>query len=187
MDRQSEFERIVEENYDLIYKFCFVKLRFDDEAATEVTADTFMVLKSKLDALDLDGNVAGWLVKTAQNRILKWNERASRYKSRVIYPGDGDLDGNDSGERLEERVIDSVADGEFIARVESALDPAERTLFRLRYLDEKNATEIASELSLPYTTTRMRLKRLESRLRDILTESADDKPAKRKRGRPKKR
>ena len=174
MKNSDLFEALVNEHYELIYKYCLVKLGRDDSAATEVTHDTFMILRSKLDTLNLTDNVAGWLVKTAQNCILKYKEREARYHSRTVFPDDESFDHiAEDGASVEERVISEIFDGELTAAINSALDDREKELFRLKYIEDKNPTEIAAILKTPYTTTRMRLKRLEAKLRHILSNGGD--------------
>ena len=189
MDDFDVFERLVDENYGLIYKYCLVKLGGDDAAASDATHETMMILRAKLGELDLSANVAGWLVKTAQNCILKQREREAKYASRVMFPDDADVFDRipDDAPDVDELVADDAESAALVERIERALDPGETELFRRRYLDEMNPTEISAALDMPYTTTRMRLKRLEAKLRRILTEGEEKPPEKRRRGRPKKK
>lgn len=184
-DRET-YEQLVSSCYELVYKYCFVKLAHDDTAATECTNDTFMILADKIDSLDLGGNVAGWLIKTARFCILKYNEREKRYLSRIVLPEDDDVFERieDDSPGVEERVIAAASESETLKRIENALDPAELELFRLRYIDEQNPTQIAAALELPYTTARMRLKRLEAKLRRTLSgDGAPPRSAEKKRKR----
>ena len=189
MDDLKAYEQLVSDNYGLIYKYCLVKLGGDDAAASDATHETMMILRAKLGELDLSANVAGWLVKTAQNCILKQREREAKYASRVMFPDDADVFDRipDDAPDVDELVADDAERAALVARIERALDPGETELFRRRYLDEMNPTEISAALDMPYTTTRMRLKRLEAKLRRILTEGEEKPPEKRRRGRPKKK
>lgn len=70
MDRKEDFNRIAEKYYAAILRYSSARLQYDHFAAEECTQDVFMLLYNKINTLNLDENIQGWLYVVA-DRIVR--------------------------------------------------------------------------------------------------------------------
>ena len=52
---------LAEKYYQDIYRYCYAKLNYDENAAQDCTQEVFFVLVRKRDTLNLAGNMRVWL------------------------------------------------------------------------------------------------------------------------------
>ena len=55
---------------------------------------------------------------------------------------------------------------ETVGRIEKDLSDADRTLFHARFIEKKTLKEMESSTGLPYSTLRIRLKKIETTVRE---------------------
>ena len=149
-----------------MFRYCFARLSGDRAAAEEATSDTFMTLFRKWDALDLDGNIAAWLIRSAEWCIKHQKEKYGGYYGRIV-PID------DEAERtLHDPTADvggELAAAELVFRIENALPPNYARLFHLRYVEGLTIADAARRLGENYAAVRLRCSRLERSL-DLIRE-----------------
>lgn len=74
-------EKLIEENYYRILRYCKACFQGDIYAAEECTQDVFLLFLEKKDALDLSDNIRGWLYATAERIILSYKRKAAIRKT----------------------------------------------------------------------------------------------------------
>lgn len=74
---------LAEKYYQDIYRYCYAKLNYDENAAQDCTQEVFFVLVRKRDTLNLAGNMRVWLYKTADRVIKHYWRMEKRRKNQV--------------------------------------------------------------------------------------------------------
>ena len=65
MNRDKQFELMIKQYYSAIFKYCYVKLKKDREAAKDCTQEVFLLFTRKKDELELDHSIKSWLYRSA--------------------------------------------------------------------------------------------------------------------------
>ena len=107
-----------------------------------------------------------WLVRITRNEALRIAARRQRRQASEvleenperILATDSDLD----------RMLDTVATEQAL----SVLAPDERTLIRLRYVEDLTQGQVAARLGVPEGTVKVRLHRVRARLRGVAADLA---------------
>lgn len=158
---EKRFNEIYDANAKAVFRYCLARLSGDRAAAEEATSDVFMTLFRKWDQLDPDGNIAAWLIRSAEWCIRHQKEKYGRYYGKVS-PID------DEAERTLHDPLATVGDeleaAELAKRIEKSLPPNHAKLFHLRYVDGLSVADAARALGENYAAVRMRCARLERSL-----------------------
>ena len=162
-------EAIAKENYNAVYRFCLSQLQLDEEAASEVTQEVFLLFLNKCDRLE-ETFIRAWLYKVTE---YKAKEHFSRIKKEErLVPIDFDVEDPDQlpiAEILEACV--SIKDEEiekYKTIVLKGLSKSDQELYRLIYVEKKKHKEIAEELNLTESAVNSRAFRLNKRLDKII-------------------
>ena len=106
-----------------------------------------------------------WLVQITRNEALRLAARRSRRRASEVAEqepdrlvGDNDLD----------RALETVATEQAL----SVLRPEDRTIIRLRYVEDLTQGQVAARLGMPEGTVKVRLHRARARLRGAAAELA---------------
>ena len=153
------WEELYEKYYPELIRYCTGICR-DGPAAEDLVQETFLKALQNLDLLeDLGPNQRrAWLYRTVKNLIV------DRYRRNV-------LDESCTREFREEAVREETGYGtaEMYMLLQRLPEP-DRTLFRLRYLEDYNASELAEMFDLPPGTIRSKLSRSRAILKEIILE-----------------
>lgn len=150
------WEELYRRHYPELLKYCIAACR-DRELAEDLAQETFLKALQNPDTMEDLGpsQRRAWLFRTMKNLFCDRYRRAV-LESQHLQTMDADAAYTDPGiQRVENE------------QVLSALAPEDRVLFRLRYIEDYNATEISEMLGIPTGTIRSRL----SRCRKLLKES----------------
>lgn len=102
-----------------------------------------------------------WLVQITRNEALRVAERRQRRQASEIHDNRPErIHSNDNGV---ERMLESVATEQAL----SVLRPEDRTLIRLRYVEDLTQGQVAARLGVPEGTVKVRLHRARARLRGV--------------------
>ncbi len=148
--KDAEFERIVEEYYEDIYKLVFLLTKNRDDAE-DITQETFLKVKRHLKSFEGRSSVKTWLYRIATNeakRFFKKRESEKHVKIPEI------RDNNFESERYE--------------RLRYALEKIDKESYEILYLKFfKNLTEkeIAFILDIPTGTVKSRLHNAKEKLK----------------------
>ncbi|TAK03789.1 sigma-70 family RNA polymerase sigma factor [Patescibacteria group bacterium] len=159
MDRRA-FDRFYCANIDRIYRY--VRLRVPDEpTAEDLTSEIFLKALAAFDRYDEAVSRSAWIYRIAHNHLANW------YRDRRMHVDLDDvcdlLVGQD-GRGLEQRTDDQ----RLVARAFSALEPEERRLVTLKYLEGYGYADMAELLGRPATSLKMATHRVIKKLRGLL-------------------
>jgi RNA polymerase sigma factor (sigma-70 family) len=158
---ENEFDEIVLQHYDPIYKFAFSLTRTEADAS-DLTQQTFYVWATKGHQLRDRSKVKTWLFTTAHRAFLESRRRQTRFPHHSLdeIPLD---DQSTSSPALVEK-FDSFQALAALAKVDEVFQPA----VALFYLEDCSYKEISEILEVPLGTVKSRVSRGIMQLREIL-------------------
>ena len=106
-----------------------------------------------------------WLVQITRNEALRMAARRQRRQACEVPEWSPDMHAADSGL---DRMIDTVATEQAM----KVLQPEERRLIQLRYVEDLTQGQVAARLGVPEGTVKVRLHRARARLRGAAAELA---------------
>ncbi len=146
--------------------FSFVLKKVGDKNdADEITVKVFSKVLSKLDYFDPQFEFKTWVLTIAQNTTIDfW-----RKKNRETKDLHSDLEEvhNEFAESPEELMI-SQEEQEEIRQILSTMDKSYQQIITLRFYEEKSIKEIAEELGLSVSNTKVRIMRAKKVLAELL-------------------
>lgn len=83
MKQNDIFVLVIEKYYNEIYRYCYVKLNFDEYAAQDCAQEIFLALLQKKKRLDLNVNIRAWLYKTAALTIKHYWRKQKKLKNQI--------------------------------------------------------------------------------------------------------
>lgn len=78
MDQAEKLNRIIEQYYAEILKYCHSLLISDPQGAKDCTQEVFLILTKKHRLLDMEGKIRIWLYKTADKVIRNYRRREAK-------------------------------------------------------------------------------------------------------------
>ena len=146
--------------------FSFVMKKVQDEhIADEITVSVFAKVLSKLDLFDPNFQFKTWILTIAQNSIIDYWRKKSRENEDSIDNFDGFK--NHLALSPEELLI-SEEDQKQIMSVIESLDSNYKDIIQLRFFEEKSIKEIAEELNITLSNTKVRIMRAKKLLAELL-------------------
>ncbi|PLW92583.1 MAG: hypothetical protein C0592_10040 [Marinilabiliales bacterium] len=136
-----------------IKKFFLNLCEYDEDTANDLTQDLFLKILERAGTFDSDQKFSPWVFTIAYN--LFKNELRKRKTDEQFR--------NNTGESDEifytgvEKSIDLKSSSKFVQSMLNKLDPAVRSIFILRHVEELTVPEIARITSLPEGTVKSRL------------------------------
>ena len=157
---QDEFEQIVSEHYDPLYRFALSLTRVEADAC-DLTQQTFYIWSTKRHQLRDVTKVKSWLFTTLHRAFLAGRKRQARFPH---------FEYTEAQEEL------PVITPEFANRLDSAevvralneLDEIHRAPIALYYLEDFSYQDIADTLQVPIGTVKSRIARGLAQFRQIL-------------------
>lgn len=151
-------EELYEKHYQELVRVC-TSLARDRSAAEDLAQETFLRALTHLgELLDMKPEQKrAWLRKTARNL---WIDQ-TRKNRRETFPGE---------EELELASFEEDFSRGEVAYLIACLPPEEGPLFRMRYFEGYNATELGEIFNLPPGTVRSRLSSARRRLKKMMNE-----------------
>lgn len=170
-EKKDEAVAVFMDRYRPLFYHCISQLETDQHARDDLYNEVVSYVLERLGRDSFDpskGSFGTWLYRVAWCRCvdLKRKENARR-NPRLVSAGD----------RIPERADQSPGPGdlageneigEVVRRGMSSLDPEERALLELRFVDERTIGEISDALSISLEQTKYRLKRASIALRRVL-------------------
>ncbi|MDW3215357.1 MAG: RNA polymerase sigma factor [Ilumatobacteraceae bacterium] len=144
----------------------YVARRVGDEAARDVTAETFKVALEQFNRFDPKlGGERAWLYGIASNLLRRhWRTEQRRLRAQLRHAGSDRVPG-DPLIAVDARVDAERRWGQVIAAVED-LEPEDRDLLVLIAWERCTSGEAAQALGIPAGTVRSRLSRIRTQLRN---------------------
>ena len=146
-------QKIIEENYPSILRYCIARLGDDICAAEDCTQEAFMLFLQKAEGLDLSGNIRGWLY-AATDRIVRNYQKQQKNKNE-----------HENGDEL--KLLELVDESGFAERspIFDVLTEEEYTLLMRYYVTDKDERiALAKELNISLNALYQRVHALKDRL-----------------------
>jgi RNA polymerase sigma-70 factor, ECF subfamily len=171
MSSPDQFESIVSEHYESLYRFAMSLTRSEADAA-DLTQETFYIWATRGHQLRDISKLRSWLFTTLHRMVLASQRRKNRFPH------------NPLEETLDELpiLIPSLADRLDSSQVLSALaqvDQPYQAALALFYLEDYTQNEIAEILEIPVGTIKSRISRGIVQLRRIFFSGASNPPTRR--------
>lgn len=159
------------DRYRALFYHCIGHFEADYTAREDLYQELVLYVLERLDRDSFDptkGSFGTWLYRVAWCRCVDLKRKKGAQRNPNLNP---------VGDRLPEQPdaqpgpSESAGDdeiGEIVQRGMSSLEPQERALLDLRFVEEKTLGEIADDLSISLEQTKYRLKRASTNLRRVL-------------------
>lgn len=157
------------ERYRPLFYHCIG--HFEQSSRDDLYQEVLTYVLERLDKESFDpekGSFGTWLYRVAWCRCVDLKRKEGARRNPTLLP---------VGERIPDKVdhgpspVDEVGDaeiGEMVRRGMASLEPEERALLELRFVDECTIGEIAKKCSISLEQTKYRLKRATVSLRRVL-------------------
>ncbi|WKS94651.1 RNA polymerase sigma factor [Riemerella columbina] len=147
-----------------VFSFVMKKVKNETEA-DEITVNVFSKVLAKLELYDPNFQFKTWVLTIAQNTIIDhWRKKNKDTETTTEYLSDPK---NEWVKSPEELLISDEEEKEIIKIIES-LDIHYQDIIRLRFFEEKSIKEIAEQLSLSISNTKVRIMRAKKLLAELL-------------------
>ena len=167
-----EFEAVVKRYGTPLYKYCFARLGLNKELCDEVYNDLLFVLYKKWDDLDKSRELGAWLYRCADKLICKARSQKAKYKSTTAYIDD--IPELETQSTLDRYFSPKTSIDQQLEQIRQKLSGEEEELFRLRFIRKATLENICAVTGLSYSTLRLRLSKLETKIRSIVGELFDE-------------
>lgn len=153
----SEFQELVDANYQALFRFA-MSLARDSDRACDLVQETFCRWAEKGDQLRDRSKAKTWLFTTLHREFLSQRRRASRFSDESV---------DSMAERIsdQEEEPDRQMDGQRAIELLGALDENYRAPLALFYLQQHSYKQIAEILEIPIGTVMSRISRGKDLLR----------------------
>lgn len=153
-------------NYFWVDVFSFVMKKVQDEnVADEITVSVFSKVLAKLDLYDPNFQFKTWIFTIAQNTVIDYWRKKNRENEDST---DNFDDFKNQFARSPEELLISEEDHKQILNIIESLDFNYQEIIRLRFFEEKSIKEIADELGLTISNTKVRIMRAKKVLSELL-------------------
>jgi RNA polymerase sigma factor (sigma-70 family) len=160
MNPADQFEAIVGEHYEPLFRFAMSLTRSDSDAR-DLTQQTFYVWATKGDQLRDISKVKTWLFTTLHRTFLKAQRRQIRFPHH-------DLDEVSEQLPASSRELGDQVDSSQVLSALARVDEVYQAAVALFYLEDCSYQEIAGLLAIPMGTVKSRIARGIMQLRGIL-------------------
>ncbi len=172
-DEKQAFEQFLltrsSESFCALYKVLYPQVRryflargFDEMVAEELAQNVMFIVYERIGDLRNKELFYGWLFKIARNELLQFaRQRQRRNRIAEFEPLDEEVAARMTTE------MDFPANSRFLEWV-SQLEPREREIIMLRFIDELSYEELAMALGLPLGTVKSRIFNAKKKLAQIV-------------------
>ena len=170
-ERREEAVGLFLERYRSLLLHCIGHFEHDDAARDDLFQELVIYALERLDADRFDpakGSLGTWLYRVAWCRCVDLSRRRSGRRAALFGSPASELpEGVDEGPGPGD-VAGEAEVGDLVRRALSRLEPEERRLLELRFVDERPLADVAARLELSVEQTKYRLKRASTALRRVL-------------------
>jgi RNA polymerase sigma-70 factor, ECF subfamily len=156
----DEFEHIVSQHYELLYRFAFSLTRSEADAC-DLTQQTFYIWATKGHQLQDRSKVKSWLFTTLHREFLNTRKRFVRFPHVELEEGIEDLP------VVAPNVVNSLDGVQAVEYLGQVQEPF-RAALTLFYLNDASYQEIADILQVPLGTVRSRISRGIAQLKQFI-------------------
>lgn len=170
----QELEQLIAQAGREIYSFC-LHLTGDKMLADDLYQDTFLKAVEKLNQLETDGNLKGYLLSVAC-RLWKNQKRKFAWRNRIAPTETFDEERRECAQTAEDVLQDYLREEEkgIVRKAVSKLEDKYKIPVLLYYMEDLSVAEVAGVMGIPSGTVKSRLsvarKRLGSELEGYFNE-----------------
>ena len=161
---KAELERVSEESYMQIYRYCYKSLESKEEYAYDITNEVFVLLCEKWDSLEKE-RIKAWLYRAADNLLKEFfRKHRKRLKELTSIEETGEYGGHHLSY---EQNFDNISDDDierYRDEILDALSDDEKDLFDMVFTEKMPYDEICGELFISKGTFKKRLYRLRQKI-----------------------
>ena len=151
-----------------VFSFVLKKVQ-DQNLADEITVTVFAKVLSKIDLYDPNFEFKTWILTIAQNTIIDfWRKRSRSNETSTDQFQEVE---NSFAQSPEELLISEEDQKKFMQIVES-LDANYQAIIKLRFYEERSIKEIAEELGISTSNTKVRIMRAKKVLAQLLKDNS---------------
>lgn len=159
------FMKSYEEHSDALFRYCYFQTSNHD-VATDLLQDTFtktwLYLK---DGKKVD-NLKAFLYKVAKNLIIDYRRKKKSFSlDAITETGIEFSDETDAEEKLVE-----TSDKEFVVSKLELLEPDDREILTMRYINEMSIREIADTLDMTANNVSVKIHRAVEKMKGLLSD-----------------
>ena len=159
------FMKCYEENSDALFRYCYFQVS-NREVATDLLQDTFTKTWVYLkDGKEVD-NLRAFLYKVAKNLIIDYRRKKKSYSLDAIT----DTGVEFRGEKDESEEAMQNSDKDFVLGKLEELDPDDREILSMRYINEMSIKEIADTLDMTANNVSVKIHRAVEKMKEVLRE-----------------
>lgn len=147
MRKRKLFEKIINDNYAAVFRFCNARLWGDYHGAEECTQEVFLLFLQKIDDLDLNDHIDRWLIAVA-SRIVKKYLRQKAERAVVAI---------EEIEELPDETLSSFQSEERSSKFDVLTDEEYDLLLRYYNMDNEQRNELAADLGISINTLYQRI------------------------------
>ena len=148
----AEFEGIVKKYYGDVYRV-IMGIVGNEEDAKDLTQETFLRAYLAWGSFEGRSSVRTWLIRIALNRTTDFLRKKKKVSFQEL---DDEMDVESEGKEQFYRV-------ESVREVLEMMNPAERLILMMFYMEGFSQAEIAKELGISVAAVKMRLKRAKTK------------------------
>jgi RNA polymerase sigma factor (sigma-70 family) len=156
----DNFEQIVSQHYESLYRFAFSLTRSEADAC-DLTQQTFYIWATKGHQLQDRTKVKSWLFTTLHREFLNGRKRAVRFPHVELNDSDEDLP------VVSPDVVNSLDGVSVVQHLGNVQEPF-RAALTLFYMNDASYQEIADILQVPLGTVRSRISRGIAQLKQFI-------------------
>lgn len=164
---KDEQEKMILTNYDSIYAYCLNRLS-DENAALELTQDTFLLMIEKAGSLTKDF-LKYWLYKVAENKCNVYLRKLKRENTHVRLDNQEIDTLNLISAKLDDRSFGAYFET-YLSILMKRLSAKEVILCELRFIKGYSSAKIAEILHIKETAVNTRVSRLKKKMINIIEE-----------------
>jgi RNA polymerase sigma-70 factor (ECF subfamily) len=169
----KEFNQFYNSNYNKVLTYVKSKVNGKIEIAEEITSDSFIKAYKSIDVFDeKQAQITTWLFTIVNNTIIDYY-RANKHSSNKVSMNDYT---NEEGKEFfvvsdNVQADNEIQNKELSNKINSAiedLNPLQKAIAELFFLEDKNQKEIADFLKLSHTNVRVNVFRIKEVLQNKL-------------------
>ena len=160
---EQEFARVYEAYADVLFRHCFFRVS-ERERAKDFTQEAFVKTWEYLGQGKQIENMRAFLYRVADNLIIDESRKRKEMSLDALRESGDFLEPfEDGATKQEEGMILKE-----IHRTIATLDPSDRSLFVMRYIDELDPKEIAEALDMTPNNVSVKLHRIAKKIKEQL-------------------
>lgn len=159
---QAIFMKSYEENSDALFRYCYFQTS-NKEVAKDILQDTFTKTWIYLSGGNEVDNLKAFFYKVAKNLIIDHRRKKKAHSLEAITETGIDFESEDEEERATEN-----SDKEFVVTKLEKLDPEDREILSMRYINEMSIREISNALDMTPNNVSVKIHRATQKMKKVL-------------------